>query len=678
MRICLFPLILSLLLVVYPAYTEENGANVLPSDLTAIGLQELMNLDLRVTTATRRRQKVSETASALYVITAEDIRRSGARHIAEALRLAPGVEVARINSNNWAVSIRGFNQRFAHQILVLVDGRSVFTPLFSGTFWETLSVNLQDVEQIEVIRGPGGSVWGANAVNGVINIVTWNSKETIGTRVESGGGSHERYFHNFRHGTEITDDTTLRVSHEVSLREHNELQDGSRADDDWGFVNGGFRLDSQLSDDESLTLLGDGYYQENDLPVSVPLRGPPFVDTETFSGGSYNSGANGSLRYKRMLPSGDDLELGLDYIFEKRAGDILPLTRHSARSELLYHLTFDAATTMTAGAGYSLDMDSTDGNFAEFLVPDSLTTHLYHGFAQVQRSFFDEQLKFLLGSKLEHNSYSGLEVMPTGRVVWTPSHALSVWAAYSRAASPPGRAFDDTRLPVQYLPASGMMPESLVVVEGSSDVESTLVDAYESGIRRQFSADVFADLSVFYNDFSSLLGLESDLPRFDSLSGFGDPLLLIPAKFGNSYKAYSYGSEASVEWGVNEALSLSAFYTFMHLTVQQGDNSLDSEQLLKQGNSPEHSFGFRARVNLNDAVEVDPNLRYVDGLPFGDISGYWELDLRVMWKIVDDITLSVVGRDLLHDSHRENLGTVFAPPQTRIERSVWGSLAVTF
>lgn len=656
----------------------QTEALAMPEDLTSIGLRELMNLDLKVTTATRRKQKVSKTAAALYVITKDDIRRSGARHVAEALRLAPGVEVARIDSNTWAVSIRGINQTFSDLLLVLIDGRIVYTPLFSGTFWETLPVDVNDVERIEVIRGPGASVWGSNAVNGVINIVTKSALSSESARVEVGGGSHERYFHSTAKTTELGEKTAIKLTHQFSSRAENKLESGGRAQDDWSIATGGIRLDSELNAREELTVIADGYYQEEFYPAVAPSFDPPYIDSSSFAGENYNSGANSSLRYKNQLSEDEELRLNTDYIYEKRNSSVLGLRRHSIQGEAIYDRQLFEHTTATSGLGMNWYTDDTAGNFIETLDPESRTTQLYHGFLQLQHHLFDDSVHLLVGTKLEHNDYSGFEVMPTGRLVVEPNDSSSVWFSYSRAASTPGRAFDDTLLPVQFIPGSAGGPDTLVTVEGSNDIESMLLDAYEMGYRKQLSHSFFADIAVFYFDYSQLQGLHMGPPRSGPFLGEAPDATIVPLVFGNRYDAWSYGGELSLDYAPEDQFNLSLFYSYLNLNVSGSDSTLDSEVLLKEGNSPEHSAGLRASFMPLPDVEIDSSLRYVDSLKFGEIPGYWELDARLAYTLDDQTELALVGRDLLHNNHIENQGSIFSPPRIEIERSVWGSIRVTF
>lgn len=648
----------------------------LPENLTEIGLGELMNLDLRITSATRRSQKVSTVPAAVYVITGEEVRRSGVRHVAEVLRLAPGVEVARINSNTWAVSIRGLNQQFSYQILVLLDGKSVFTPLFSGTFWETIDLHFDTIERIEVIRGPGASVWGANAVNGVINIITKNSAETQGTTVSSGGGSAERYFHSILHGGEISEDHTYRLSHQFTRRAANKLQSGGSAEDDWDIASVAFRSDARISKSETFAFLADGYREEEYLPVSVPSLNAPFVDADTYSSDSGNNGASASVRYENHLTDTDTAQLNFDYIFEDRNGDILPLTRHSLNGETLYETSLTESLGFVGGLGYRISVDETNGNFAEVLEPQSRTLHLYNGFMQFQQSLFDEEVRILAGTKLEYHTVGGFEPMPTARVLWAPTHTWSIWTAYSRAASTPGRVFDDLTLPLQTIPGQGGAPTAMVAAIGGEDMQSSVLNAYEIGVKRQLSSDVYVDLTGYYFDDNHVIGIESGEPYLGELEGTG-PIPIVPLYFGNGYRASSYGSEASLDWAVSNGFSVSTFYSYFHANVQGGETGLESEELLKEGNSPAHTFGIRSHILLCEGLELDPNLRYVDSLKFGNIPGYWELGVRAAYRIRKNLELIVSGQDLLHDSHLENSGTVFSPPLTRIERSVWAELKLT-
>ncbi|MCB0319651.1 MAG: TonB-dependent receptor [Bdellovibrionales bacterium] len=647
-------------------------------DLTEIGIEQLMNLDLNVTTVTRKKQTVSSIPGSVYVLTSEEIRRSGAQHIAEALRLVPGVEVARINSNTWAVSIRGFNQRFSDQILILVDGRIVYTPLFSGTFWETIDFPLEIVDRVEVIRGPGASVWGANAVNGVINIITKSSKDSEGVHISSGGGGSTPFYESSVIGGAFSEENTFRLSQKFIKYSSNDTITGENARDSWKIASVNLRTDSDLGGGDTFSLLADGYYESEFNIVTVPSLEPPFIDSDTYTGDGRNYGSSLSLRYNDEVKKDESLHLNLDYIFEERNGDILPLTRHSLHLEGLYDGMLTDDLGYVTGVGYRLDSDKINGNFAEEVIPDSRDTNLFNGFLQLQQSLLDDEVRLLLGTKVEHNDYSGFEVMPTARALWTPFHAFSIWAGYSHAASTPGRVFQDTKLPLAVVPSPVPELPAVVTAFGGHDIDSKLLDAYEIGMRRQFSSTVFIDVSTFYFDYRDIIGVEEGIPFVGSLREVESPALIIPLEFGNGYDGYAYGGEVSVDWAATHWFQLTTFLTTLHTEVTGGVGTLDSEKSLKSGNSPEIAAGFQPRFSLPWDIEIDPTLRYVDRIDYGEIPSYWELNLRVGYHASENISFAVMGENLLDSGHLEHLGTIFSPPATEIGRSVRGEVLVKF
>jgi iron complex outermembrane receptor protein len=674
-------LLIILLTVFIPNSILLAEDEILPEDLTTIGLDALMNIDMRVTTATRRSQKVSSVPAAVYVLTSDDIKRSGVRHLAEALRMAPGVEVARVSGNRWSVSIRGFNQQYSAFCLVLLDGRPIFTPLFSGVFWETLDVPIEIVDRIEVVRGPGSSVWGANAVNGVISITTKQAKENLGTLFATGGGNQEKYFHRIINGGKISDDTYYRVSHQHSVRDEN-IFDSTRtpASDRWRISSLDFRLDSDISNSEKFTFLSNSYYESDYLPVSNPTLSPPYFDNQEFSAEAYNSGTNLSTRYESIESQDVTNRFNFDYIFETREGKVLPLTRHALNFEGLRESKLNDSLDFIGGVGYRVSFDNTEGNALEELIPESRVLNLVSGFAQLQQSLFNDKVSLLGGLKTEYFDIGGFQLMPTVRALWTPQEGTSTWVAYSQGASNQGRILDNLKLPIQYIPSSDpSLPGTMVTAFGNqSSLSPTKLTGVEAGIRQQIGADLFVDLTGFSYEYDNVFGFEPGNPFLGNIRDINDPLFIFPLEFGNSYSANSHGAEISIDAALSDRASISGFYTLLNLNVNRSASGLDSETLLKEGNSPQSMSGIRGRFTLAEGLTLDPSLRYVDSLKYGNIPSYWQLGTRLGWKYNKNLEFVLSGQDLIGGSHLENQGTIFAPQLIRIEKSIWAEVIYTF
>jgi iron complex outermembrane receptor protein len=407
-------LVLSLATVSWPAHAEsvqeEKGV-----DLTSVSIEDLMNMT--VTSVSRTEQTIANAAAAVFVITSEDIRRSGVTSIPEALRMVPGLEVARIDANKWAISSRGFNGRFASKMLVQIDGRTVYTSLFSGVFWDAQDTVLEDIERIEVIRGPGATLWGANAVNGIINIITKDAGDTKGGLLSAGGGTMERAFGTARYGTQLGSSSALRFYVKYLDRAGmDDLQTGHEAHNGWNSVRGGFRLDSEPSSSDTLTLQGD-YYDERLNETYVNQTPNSIFDYTTPS-----SGGNLLARWKRAFSDTDDLTLQLYYDRIEMRYAVIDEQRDTVDIDFQNRFAFGALQEIIWGAGYRFSHDRTQFPFPTLnLGPGIEDNHLFSFFVQDSIALVPDQLNLIIGSKFEHNDYTGFEVQPNARLIWTPT-----------------------------------------------------------------------------------------------------------------------------------------------------------------------------------------------------------------------------------------------------------------
>lgn len=412
-------------------------------DIFTLGILDLMNT--KVTTVSRKPQQLANAAAAIHVITQEDIRRSGATSIPEVLRLAPGVQVARIDANKWAISIRGFNGRFATKLLVLMDGRSVYSPLFSGVFWDLQDTVLADIERIEVIRGPGAALWGANAVNGVINIITKSSAETIGGHVNFGGGTEERSFATARYGMSLSEATNLRVYGKYVDRDAQADAAGNRAHDNWHTTRGGFRLDSQDRDGDLLTFQGDYLDGKRGETAQISQLPTPLDPAVSHSVNLENpvSGGNLLARWQRNLSATSSFSGQLYY-------DHATLNAFNTRAKTdTFDLDFQhrfacgSKQDIVWGLGFRFGHDEIDNSFTINFLPAERDSQLYSAFVHDEIALVPEYLSLILGSRFEHNRYSGFEIQPNGRLLWTPDPHHTVWASVSRAVRTPSRGEQD-------------------------------------------------------------------------------------------------------------------------------------------------------------------------------------------------------------------------------------------
>ena len=648
----LLALVAAAMTAALPAMADTDATTV--DRLRNLSVEQLMNIE--VTSVAKYPQKLLRAASAIQVITQAEIRRSGATNIAEVLRLADNLEVAQKNSHDWAISARGFDTALANKLLVMIDGRTVYTPLFSGVFWDVQDYLLQDIDRIEVISGPGGTLWGANAVNGVINIITKSAKDTQGTYVETGGGTQLDALVGARYGGTITPDTWFRIYTKYVDRADEVMTDGAPGSDAWHQGRAGFRIDSDPSSRDALTLQGDVY---------------DGYEYEPSGGQATTSGGNLLGRWSRHFPDDGDMSLQsyVDYthLLEPEPALTLGSLQLAVAGTLQDDLTTydtDFQDSFRAGAYHrivwGLGLRHThdavvDAPSIAFL-PNVLDQNLYSTFIQDQIAL-ESNVAFILGTKLEHNDYTGWELQPNVRLQWTFAPEESLWGAVSRAVRTPSRVDRDL-----YEAA----PPGPLLLRGSSDFDSEKLIAYELGYRGQIGPRFSSSVSTFYNVYSDL--------RSTSYT----PGTLLPFYFANNLEGDTYGLEFSGDYQALPDWSLHAGYTLLkeHLRVKPGQS--DINDALNETADPEHQFSVRSSADLPWRLELDSELRWVDTLHTnngptpGTVPAYFELNSRIAWQASRQIELSIVGENLLHSSHAEY--GFPGPTRIQIDRSVYAKL----
>lgn len=625
-----------------------------PQQLLELSIEELSNI--QVTSASRRPEPLSEAASAIFVITANDIRRSGATSIPEALRLAPGLHVARLDARRWAISARGFNGEFANKLLVQIDGRSVYTPVHSGVNWDVQDVLLEDVERIEVIRGPGATQWGANAVNGVINIITKSAHETRGGYLTAGAGTEQRGWFGARWDDALGDYGSYRVYGKYFRRDESDLPDdaGGGADDWWqGRV--GFRADWNAPGPDRFRLSGD-LYQAGISRLFPVVTSSPAEPSQPQWRDNRNRGGNllGSWTHEPSETNKYSLQAYVDWteadplIVDERVITFDIDFQNDLRPSDDHHVVW--------GVGYRRIRDDFDNEFTVAFDPSSRTTDLVSAFVQDSIRLSDT-VSLTLGSKLEHNDYSGGEIQPSVRIVWVPNESHTVWGAISRAVRTPSRAESDVTIQV-------VQPGPTVVrYTGNPALDAERLVAYELGYRVSPTASLFVDATIFHHDYDNLVDVEAGTPFVES-----DPPpthTVLPATFVNRGEAEARGLEVAARWQASRRWRLDLTYSY--LKVEQSAASGDTE-----GNNPRHQAGLFSQFDLTDTVQLDGWLRHVDDLGELGISDYTELDLRFGWKVRPATQLSLVGQNLLDAEHREFSGG------TGIERSLYARIEQRF
>ncbi len=646
--------ILAILLIQSIAPLGSARAADTDRDLGLMSIEEL--LEIEVTSVSKHPQKVSEAPAAITVLTGEDIRRSGVTSVPEALRMVPGMHVAQIDGNKWAITSRGFNDQFANKLLVLIDGRSVYTPLFSGVFWDIQDVMLEDVDRIEVVRGPGGTLWGANAVNGVINIITKSAAETQGSLVSVGSGSIERYFTQARIGGTLGENTHYRVYAKYFTREDLADEPGGAANDDWSMTRGGFRMDWDAQTGDSLTFQGDYYGGEEN---EVLLGG--------FSGGEKVSGGNLLTRWDHEFEDGSAAHLQVYYDnVQRKVENIIRADRDTVDIELQHRFSPRADHTVVVGAGYRVTIDDLSSGGVSFS-PESRTDHLVSGFIQDEVAVIEDWLTLTVGSKFEHNDYSGWEFQPSGRALLTPHDRHSLWAAISRAVRTPSRADND----VAFITPSTVSPGTFDVFSGNRSLRSDDLLAYELGYRGQLLDSFSLDLAAYYNDYDDLRSTDVTSPVPVVCP---PPLPAVPIcntlLFGNNLDAAAWGFEADGTWTATSFWQISGGYTYRRIQVDRS-SSTDVTAAGLEGDTPRHQFHLLSRLNLPHDLEFDTSLYFVDALNSQPVRDYTRVDLRLGWQPTQNLELSLVGQNLLESRHEEFESGLFSM-RSRIPRSVYG------
>ena len=652
----------------------QNSRNV--PDVTAMSMEDLMNL--QVTSVSKHTQKVADAAAAIFVITQEDIRRSGATSIPEALRLVPGLEVARIDQNKWAIGSRGFNGRFDNKLLVLIDGRSVYTPLFSGVYWNVEDVMLEDVDRIEVIRGPGATLWGANAVDGVINVITKKAKSTQSAVVTAGAGTEERAAGGVRYGGKLGDNTYYRAYTKYFDWGPSAYPSGMTAHDGWDALRGGFRADWTPAGANSLTLQGDIYRTRFDETLTVASLSAPY--SNTFPNDGKYSGGNILGRWNHAS-EGSSMSLQMYY-------DNTTITDHSLFGDHQNILDIDFqhgfrvgdSQQFVWGVGYRSIRDKNDASFTVSLQPNQVTLNQFSTFIQDEISLADNRLQITLGSKFERNEFTGFEIEPNARLLWNLTPNQSIWTAVSRAVRTPALTEEGLRLNSQVIPpgtpANPTPLPAVVAVFGSQQFNSEDLLAYELGYRVQATSSVSLDIATFYNNYSNLRSAEPGAPFVEGSPAPTD--IVIPFVAGNKMSGGTYGVELFADWKVIPKWRLVGSYSYLQMDIHKNRDSQDPTPDNPNGSSPRHQWYLRSSIDLPKHFEQDTTLRFVDQLPGLNVPSYYSLDAHLGWRPVTKLEISIGGQNLLNNWHFEFMPDFVNTSPTVVKRSIFGSITWKF
>jgi iron complex outermembrane receptor protein len=614
-------------------------------DLTQFSLEDLMNV--QVVSVSKKEQTLAKTGAAIFVITQEDIRRSGSTNIPDLLRMVPGVDVARVDHSNWAVSIRGFSNVYSNKVLVLIDGRSVYHPLFSGVLWYAQDVPLEDIERIEVIRGPGGTVWGANAMNGVINIITKSAKDTPGGLITAGAGSDAHGEALLQYGGKAGPNGGYRVYGQFSNQGNSDPATGAQPADTRRVAQGGFRSDWNLSTRDLLTIQGE--YRRVDGGETITGLVPQTLSIGTFSDPLENNGGDILARWTHRFLNGSDVSVQAYFDNSYVSGNGASDKTNIGNLDIAQHWHWGSRNDLVWGFSYRAVAQRFVGNSFVTVNPAERTDSLYAAFAQDEITL-SKTLTLTLGAKFEHNAYTGYENEPSAQLVWAPSTRHTFWAAAAKAIRQPSSS-DQGAQAVETIVA---LPQGLlgyVTFNGNPNTKVEQLRDFEIGYRAQINRRLSLDVTGFLSFYRGLQTIEPRTPFFVSTPG--PPHEVIPFIYEYQAHARNYGAEAFLSWNATDRWKISPGLTLLNMSVTRDASSQDSLVGQIPGYSPRRSFQVRSFVNLGHSFEWDQTIGYTGPLVNGNIPGYVRLDTRVGWRFGEFTEFSITGQNLLQPRHAE-------------------------
>jgi iron complex outermembrane recepter protein len=663
-------LVLFMLVLISSIFADENS-----EDALRLSLDKLFSL--KVTSVSGTEMDLKKSPAAIYVIDSDDFAEQGHRTIADALRGVPGFHVRRLNASKFAISSRGDNGRYANKLLVLIDGRSVYTPLFSGVYWEIQDLPIEDIARIEVIRGPGATLWGANAVNGVINIVTKDVRDTQGGYVKFGLGNVVDYETEFRYGDQLGDDVFYKLWGKTFDRGESEYSTGQDADDSWRGGHFGLKLDWYMTPKDThsfqvnfskLDVGGTSSIlnQYAALPVGLPgvPAGTMIYDLDEMSSDNEWQKRNLMWTWTKHLKAASGWTFKAYYDYSKNEDLVIGEERETLDLDFRHWFDINDSNSFIWGLNVTTSEDDITGSDTVYLVPDHERISTYSAFLQ-NTTTLNDQWSIMYGSKLEYNDQTDVEVQPNVRLTYEYDQDTVFWASWSRAVRRPSRAEDDVRL---YQAASQLngLPGGLSAFEGKwvtgylagdRDLDSEELLAYELGMRQEFlNKKLSLDFATFYNDYSNLVSLESD----DE-----DPFR---QNVNNENNAQSYGLEMSAKYFVNTDFDFLVNYTWFRRDSKTGNTVGDAEHLVFAG----------ANYKVAKGLSWHTTAYYAGNLESDAIAAYINLDTGLIWSVNDKLAISIWGKNLLDPSHPEGNTEYFSDQTYEIPRSVFVELTYKF
>jgi len=652
-------LALFFLLLGKPAWgnPQEDSASQQP-DLTQVSIENLMNIE--VTSASKKPEKRDAAPAAIFVITGDELRRGGYSSIPDALRMVPGLHVAQQNAHIWVVAARGFGSFFNDKMLVLIDGRLVYSPEFGGVWWDVQDPPMEDIERIEVIRGPGGTLWGANAVNGVINIVTKNAAKTVGEQVSTSAGVNEGYSARVRYGGEAGAHASYRIYGGSNYWLPTVNSSGQDNDDLWSLSQGGARVDWSSSQKDELTFDGQGYSgREHDQIIGFNPSANTIVEPASY----VMKGGHVLGRWKHDFSEQTSTDL-LGYCdWNVRSDDFSGDDRATCDVELQDSLAFSDRQSLTWGGSILTTADTPGHSLTQQWTPEYRRDTTYSAFGQYDIMAVPDKLRVILGSKFEHNNYTGFEYQPQFRAVWTPDKSDTLWWAVSRAVRTPTRLESDIKAPVEEL---AQVPPTLLVIEGDPANKAETLHAYEMGYRYEWKQKFSLDAALYYNAYDQLIGNTAPGTPFVNTSPF---YIGVPVVYANLGGGQTHGLELWLQGKPTQRWTVSTGITELR------GNSVPGLNTPAASGDPRHQLSLQSRLDLARWVNLDSDYYYYDALPSG-VKPVNRVDVGFSTKPHRGLSFSVWGRNLASAQHQETSGHTFVNGEIRrsaVFKLIWES-----
>ncbi|WP_236631527.1 TonB-dependent receptor plug domain-containing protein [Endozoicomonas numazuensis] len=666
-------------------------------DLFDLSLEELISMEIPdVTSVSRKKQRLMDSAAAIYVITNEDLQRTGVTSIPEALRMVPGMQVAKLNANTWSISTRGFNYIFANKLLVLIDGRTVYSPLFSGVNWDVQDTMMEDIDRIEVIRGPGAALWGANAVNGVINIITKKAADTQGNLLSVGAGTEEKAFGAFRHGGEFGETGFYRVYVKAFERDGQVNAEGQDTADDWKMRRAGFKSEWKTTPDSEMTVQGELYEGTTRPPLRLLDKSQP-TNPQLLNGFIVNGlsrdqrGGNIGANWKRTLSDTHDYSFRAIYDNYQNFDYRIAEKRDTVDFEFQHYSQLWGKHDLVWGLGYRATWYEVKNTSYMYLLEgkDSKQTELFSAFIQDDITLND-QWTFTLSSRFEHNSFTGNEVQPNARLTWKPTENRTFWAALSRALKTP--SISETALQTDGITIESSGDVAYVIpIMGNPDLESEKLTALEIGYREQFGNSFRLDITTFYSQYEDIIAYVdiNRCPNGNPTMSFGQlqnfcpypGLVQIPTTLINGLDVKTYGLEVIADWQAKDWWKLQFTYSWLQTDAIPNRSStsfLKSNERIVEELSAPHTANIRSTMNLPNQWYFDFWVRYMDELKNAKIGAHTSLDIRLAKKYSENLEFSLVGQNLFRNHHREFYESLSGMAPTETQESWYAQIRWQF